>query len=359
MRPVHTRVLRSAGPRRVLVGLLCVIASPASAGQLLQPGFYSHEPATIRLSDARSGAVCTDDAGIRAVCEPAQKVYIKGEESCDWSPDQQYPCSRFGYEFSYSGAKPGTNLQCTRTRYSPGTGEQQDTYQQAIDDESGHVFYSTFRTYAPVDARVILSEVHDCAYGGDRVATIEFIIYYEPGVGGSGAGDEADQYFAEVPNSCSNPYLTEDTASALLQATGARRHAASEHLPVLQSQCIYGAAGGQKGQVGYVFKFMLSDMFDVNRLSAQQIEFNATFANGGTAPQEILDGPGRKAFVFRKADRATLFVITGIKGRKDFAGRSNEFVAQYYLDHPDIDFASKQDALLEQARLHMRHWREE
>jgi hypothetical protein len=97
-------------------------------------------------------------------------------------------------------------------------------------------------------------------------------------------------------------------------------------------------------------------MFDVDRLSAEQIEFNATFANGGTAPDQILQNPGRKAFVFRKGNRTTLFVITGIKGPKDFAGRSTDFVAQYYIDHPHIDDASKQGALLEQARLHMQHW---
>lgn len=82
------------------------------------------------------------------------------------------------------------------------------------------------------------------------------------------------------------------------------------------------------------------------------------FANGGAAPEDVLDIPGERAFDFRKADRATVFVITGVKGRNDFAGRATEFVAQYYLDHPDIDFASKQGALLQQARMHMNQWRQ-
>ena len=344
--------------RRMLPGVMCVLVAPALAGQSLQPGVYYHEPSTISLGDVASGGVCTDENGVQAVCETAHKIYIKGEETCDWSPDQQYPCTRFGYEFNYAEAQPQTKLECKRRRYSPKTGEQNDSYEQAIDGESGHVFYSTFRTYAPVDERVILSEVHECSYAGEPVATIEFIIYYEPGVGGPGSGDEADQYFPEVPDACSHPYLTEDTASALLQATGVRRHAASEHIPSLQSQCIYGAAGGQKGQVGYVFKFMLSDMFDVDQLPAQQIEFNATFANGGAAPEEILESPGRKAFLFRKGDRATLFVITDIEGSKDLVGRSRKFVAQYYIDHPDMDYASKQGVLLEQAHMHMQHWQQ-
>lgn len=349
----------SHSARRTLLGVMCILAAPAPAGQSLQPGVYYHEPSTISLSNVASGGVCTDENGIQTVCETAHKIYIRGEETCDWSPDQQYPCTRFGYEFSYSEAQSQTRLECKRRRYSPRTGEQNDTYEQAIDAESGRVFYSTFRTYAPVEERSILSEVHECSYAGELVATIEFIIYYEPGVGGPGSGDEADRYFVEVPNACSDPYLTDTTASALLRATGARRHAASEHVPILQSQCIYGAAGGQKGQVGYVFKFMLADMFDVDRLPAKQIEFNATFANGGTAPEETLESPGRKAFLFRKGDRATLFVITGIKGREDLAGRPTEFVAQYYIDHPDMDYASKQGALLEQARMHLQHWRQQ
>jgi hypothetical protein len=356
LHPLRTRILCFGDAGRLTLAAVCLLVSPALVAQSLQPGFFVHPSGTIHLDGARSGLVCTDGAGIRAVCEPAHRVYITGEETCDWSPAQQYPCTRFGYEFGYSDAAPGTNLDCTRTRYSPRTGEQTDTYRQAIDDASGRVFYSTFRTYAPVDERVILSEVHECAYGGTPVATIEFIIYYEPGVGGPVVN--TDPYFPEVPDTCSAPYLTEDKARELLQAPGAQRHVSSDHTPILQSQCIYGAAGGGKGQVGYVFKFMLSDMFDVDRLSAQQIDFNATFANGGTAPEEILASPGRKAFIFRKGDRVTLFVITGIKGRADPVGRSNEFVAQYYIDQPDIDFASKRGALLEQAHLHMRHWRE-
>lgn len=351
----HTRV----GLFRMALYSLCLVSIQGFAGQSLQPGFYYHEPSAITLESASSGLICTDADGKKTLCEPAIKILVTGEDTCNWPVGQQNPCTNFGYEFNYSGAQQGTYLECSRTRYNPRTGEQKDSYSRAIDAESGRIAFQTFRTYAPVDERLIFSEVHDCSYLGERVATIEFMIYYEPEVGSDGSGDNADQHFAEVPNACSSPYLTEDTAAGLLRATGARKHVASEHIPVLQSQCLYGAAGGQQGQVGYVFKFMLSDMFDVDKLATQQLDFNATFANGGTAPDQILENPGARAYVFRKGDRATLFVITGIKGRKDFAGRSTEFVAQYYIDHPEMDYASKQGALLEQARLHMRHWTRE
>lgn len=333
--------------------MLLVACSGIASAEMLQPGFHYHEPSTITLSNAGSGTICADESGALDLCERAARVVIEGEATCEYSGNE-YPCTRFGYEFDYSDATPGTELECDRMRYDPKSGEQNDSYTRAIEAESGRIAFLTFRTFAPVEERLIFSEVHHCSYRGERVATIEFIIHYEPGAGG--AGEDAAPRFPEVPNACSDPYLTEDTAESLLRASAVRRHAATEHIPVLQSQCIYGAAAGGSGQVGYVFKFMLSDMFDVDRLSTQQVDFNATFANGGAAPEEILTEPGRRAYIFRKGDRATLFVITGIKGRDDFAGRENEFVALYYIDKADLDFAAKQGLLLEQARLHMRHW---
>lgn len=334
-------------------------ATVASAdGRSLQPGFYDHDPSTITLDSAASGVICADADGKKSICEPAIKVVITGEDTCNWPEGQQNPCTNFGYELMYSDATPGTSLQCEITRYDPRSGERKDSYERAIDSASGRIAFLTFRTYAPVQERLLFSEVHHCSYLGEPVATIEFMIYYEPGVGGPGSDDEADQYFPEVPDACSSPYLTEQTASGLLRSSTARKHAASEHIAALQSQCIYGA-GSKPGQVGYVFKFMLSDMFDVDKVEEMQLDFNATFANGGAAPVEIMESPGARAYVFLKGDRSTLFVITGIKGRKDFVGRPREFVAQYYLDHPDLDHDARIGALLIQAGLHMRHWSEQ
>lgn len=373
LRFVPAGLSRVARAGRLTLALIFLLASPALTAQSLQPGFFAHDAETISIDSARSGLVCGVATGRPSVCDPAHKVVITGEQTCDWSPSQQYPCTRFGYEFDYSAAEPGTQLDCSRTRYSPATGEQTNSYQQPIDNAGGRVFYSTFRTYAPVDTRVIQSEVHECTYGGAAVATIEFIIYYEPGVGGSdgdgtggGRGDgssddtgtdtgQADPYFPEVPNACSSPYLTDDTAKGLLRAPAVRQHVASEHIPSLQSQCIYRGGAGSKGEVGYVFKFMMAGMFDVDQLSEQQINFNATFSNGGTAAEAIMQSPGRKSFLFRKGKRATLFVITGIDG-PDVFGEPSVFVAQYYIDHTDIDFEARKTALLEEARRHMRHW---
>jgi len=217
--------LTGVGLLRMTPTVLCLVSIQVFAGQSLQPGFYYHEPSVITLENASSGLICTDAQGQKSLCEPAIKILVTGEDTCNWPVGQQNPCTNFGYEFDYSGAKGGTHLECSRKRYNPRTGEQKDSYRRAIDGERGQVVYQSFRTYAPVDERSIFSEVHDCSYLGEKVATIEFMIYYEPEVGGEGPGDNADRYFSEVPDACSSPYLTQATAAGLLRATAARKHA--------------------------------------------------------------------------------------------------------------------------------------
>jgi len=330
----------------------------AARAESIQPGFFYHDPSGIRLTAARSGAACVEDEKPTGVCEKAHRILITGEETCDYPPDKRYPCTWFGYEFDYQDATPGTSIECTVTRTDPRGRRTSDKYSYRLGNASGHIFKPEFRTYAPVEERVILAEVHECSYQGELVSTVEFLIYYEPGTGiaaGDAAGD-ADLYFPETPDACSDPYLTERTAEGLLNAPSVRRHAASEHIPTFWSQCLYGATGGGRGSVGYVFKFMLSDMFDVDKVDRRQIIFNATFAQGNAPLNEVREDLGDLAFVFEEGNRTTLFVITGIKGPKDGANRSTEFTANYYIEHPEIGHEDRRDKLVEQAKRHLREW---
>ena len=135
-----------------------------------------------------------------------------------------------------------------------------------------------------------------------------------------------------------------------------RKHAASEHIPTFWSQCLYRATGGGRGRVGYVFKFMLSDMYDVDKVDRRQIIFNATFGQGDAPLREVREDLGDLAFVFEEGNRTTLFMITGIKGPKDDAGRSTEFITNYYIEHPEMEHEARLGKLLDQARLHLEHW---
>ncbi len=221
-------------------------------------------------------------------------------------------------------------------------------YEHQLDTSNGRIFHSTFRTYAPVDQRTILSEVHECRYDNEMLTTIEYIIYYEP------KADKAPDRvsYNEVPVACDEPYLAETAAAGLLNAE-AKRSAASEHVPILSSQCFYSSRGTSARETGLVFKFMLSDMFNVAKVPSMQLRFNATFAAGGADLKGEVDGLGDKTFIFEKGDRTTLFVITGIGGRNDFAGRPTELIAMYYLDRPDLRAEDRLERLVSLAREHL------
>ncbi|MEJ2604343.1 MAG: hypothetical protein P8172_13830, partial [Gammaproteobacteria bacterium] len=157
-------------------------------------------------------------------------------------------------------------------------------------------------------------------------------------------------------NACADPYLTERRAAGLLNASGARQRAGTEHIPTFWSQCLYGASDGTPGRVGYVFKFMLSDLYDVDKVDREQITFNATFGQGNAPLREVREDLGDLAFVFEEGNRTTLFMISGIKGPKDGAGRSTELVANYFLEHKNLDHEERLARLVEQAKLHLREW---
>lgn len=340
--------------------VVCLLAllqpSQALAGESLQLGVYYHDPddTALKLKNVKSGLVCSEDGEPRQVCEKAIKIYITGDETCDWSPDTEYPCTRFGFEFDYEGATPGSTIDCEIQRRDPMGRRTSGTRRHELESASGHIFYPTFRTYAPVEERSILSEVHECSYEGQRLASIEYIIYYEPELSSTEDGKaSADRpAFYEVPVACDTPFFPAGVAAGLLAAP-AKPSAANEHVPVLSSQCYYSGRGVSGRQTGMVFKFMLSDMFNVDKVPMVQLRFNATFANGGAELKEVRKDVGDMAFVFEKGERTTLMVITGFAGRDDFAGRPTELIATYYLDRPTISAAARLDMLLPLAHEHL------
>ena len=352
----HQAPARRPGPALLAVLLLPMTALADGA---VQRGVNYLEPDSgLELSGIRSGPVCSDTDGPSGVCEAAQKIVITGQQRCEHAPGTVYPCTRFGYEFDYRGAEPGSTIDCTVKRQDPMGRRKTDPYTHKLDAASGRILYPTYRTHGPVDKRLIFSEVHRCSYQGQPLVNIEYIIYYEPDSPAAGASDAevADAYFPEVPPACGQPFLSEDKARRLLDAVQVKPSAANEHLPQLQSQCLYSARGGPGRQVGYVYKFMLSDMFDVDKLDPMQVQFNATFASGGAELKQTRDEVGDRAFVFLKGDRTTLLVITGIKGRKDFAGRDQEFIANYYLDHPGLTHEQRAGMLIDVAEQDLDTW---
>ncbi len=332
----------------------------AAAGTAVQPGVFYFEPDGIdlQLENLRSGTLCLSSEDAEAVCDADVKVLVAGEDSCELTDGSRAPCTRFGYAFDYRGASPGNTIDCTAERRDPMGRGQSFQYRLPLPETSGRIFFPTFRPFRSVDSRLIFSEVHKCSYQGEMLVNMEYMLYYEPGtvVAQAGAGQTADPQFPEVPLACASPYLTEAKARGLLNVTEVKPSAANEHIPELQSQCIYSGASGQVGQVGYVYKFMLADMFDVDKLEPMQVEFNATFASGGAQLTETRNELGDRAFVFRKGDRTSLLVITGIRGSKGPTGRDREFIADYHLDHPELAHARRTDMLIELAEEDLETW---
>lgn len=157
----------------------------------------------------------------------------------------------------------------------------------------------------------------------------------------------------EIPDACS--YLTEVAARGFLDVEAVSPSAGNEHIPTFWSQCIYGGRGASGGEVGFVFKFMVWDLFDT-ALDPIQLNFNAQFTGGGVAPSRTLDDPGKVTFTFEDGDRTTVMLVTGIQGPHDNFGRPSEVVATYYIDDSDRAHQEKVEELLGVARRHEAEW---
>lgn len=349
-----------------VITLLCSVGSFAFAGETVQPGFYSHEPAGvgIRISGARSGEICTDPSGSDNVCSVATKITVEGRDSCMGTDGQQYTCTRFGYRFDFSGATPDTEIRCKSTR-NDGFKKRDMDYTIAVESESGSIFHPAWIPYGPVERRIMLTEVHECSYSGASLATIEYIISYEPSANpaprpSGGADPSIDEPFIEeVPHACN--YLTRDLASTWVRDGDVQKNSTADmHVPKLQSVCMYTAIHAAERDARIQFKFHLYELFDVEKLAPMQVLFHATFLGGGNEPQDTLLDLGKISFVYDLPNDVTsLLVVTGMQGPPDGADRPMEFTASYYLRDPGRTHDERLVLLLEEARENLESWRSE
>lgn len=346
--------------------LLCFVGSSAFAGETVQPGFYSHEPAGvgIRISGARSGEICTDASGSDKVCSVATKITVEGRDNCIGTEGQQYTCTRFGYRYDFSGATPDTEIRCHATR-NDGFNKREMDYTIAVESDSGSIFHPAWIPYGPVERRMMLTEVHECSYSGASLATIEYIITYEPSANPaprpSGGPDPSidEPFIEEVPKACN--YLTRELAVTWVRDEDVQNNTSADmHVPNLQSLCMYTAIHAAERDARIQFKFHLYDFFDVEKLAPMQLLFHATFLGGGNEPQDTMYDLGKISFVYDLANDVTsLLVVTGMQGPPDGAGRPMEFTASYYLRDPGRTHEDRLVLLLEEARENLESWRSE
>ena len=165
---------------------------------------------------------------------------------------------------------------------------------------------------------------------------------------------EREPLMADVPNACA--YLSERLASEWLRAP-VTASAANEHIPTFSSQCAWSGRGVRNRHAGFVFKYMVWEMFDVEGLPPEQIKFNVSFAVGNLPLVQTLPEPGKGAFVFHSRDATVLLVVTGFRGPPDGAKRPQAFVATYRLSDPQTAHDLRLAKLMEQAQRHVREWR--
>ena len=358
-----------AAPTWVLVAsLLClVLLSPiAYAGESIQRGFYSHEPDSIDLgiSAVRSGELCTDVTGSDSICSIETAITVTGQDTCVGDDGKSYPCTRYGYRYDYDGATPGTEIRCQTTR-NDGFKKRQKEYSIPLDSDAGSVFQPEWIGYGPVERRVMITEVHACSYRGELLATIEYIITYEPSAipvassptapTSDGPHPDVDEpYIDEVPDACL--YLTDGVAMEWVR-DGDVQNNHGEHTPFYRSLCWYSAIHAAERNAKLQFSFQLYDLYDIEKISQPQLIFNATFAGGGYEPQEILHNLGKFSFVYElPKDTTAVMIITGTQGPPDGVGRPMEFTVTLILQDPGREHHERRKLLIEFARESLTTW---
>ena len=339
---------------------------PVHAGETIQPGFYSHEPANvgIRITRARSGQVCTDSTGAENVCSTETKLTVNGIDTCLGDDRKPHPCTRYGYRYDYEGATAGTEINCQATR-NDGFNKRSKDYTIKLNSDAGSVFQPEWIGYGPVERRTMLTEVHDCSYLGERLTTIEYIITYEPSMNpatsiptgpvNKGPHPDVDEpYIEEVPDACL--YLTPDVASEWVRDSDIQDNH-GEHTPFFRSLCWYSAIHAAERNARFQFSFQLYDLFDIDNLPEAQLIFNATFAGGGHPPQEILRNLGKITFIYDLPnDTTAVLIIMGMQGPPDGAGRPMEFTTSLTLRDPGREHDERRKILIEFAREALGPW---
>lgn len=340
---------------------------PANSAETVQPGIVLHDTGkpNITLSAFRSGEICSDVDGSDNICNTGTSFTVLGHDTCIGDDGKAYPCTRYGYRYDYAGATPGTEIECTATRRDPFR-QQQKSYAIAIDKEAGTVLQPEWIGFGPVERRAMLTEVHECTYLGAPLATIEYLITYEPSADPSAnpagwAGDDPhkkidEPYSKGVPNACN--YLTQDLANLWVQAPVLEYIGANEHMPILRSHCAWYGEEDLALGARMEHKYHLYELFDVDMRSRDQLLFHATFAAGGHAPVAVRTDLGKITFVYELAseNRSAISVVTGIQGPPDGAGRPMELLAHYQLRTDKRTHQQRLDCLFDLARKSLALW---
>ncbi len=159
--------------------------------------------------------------------------------------------------------------------------------------------------------------------------------------------------FDTIPDACES--LTEQLASQLI-GQEVRSTASTEHIPTFSSACEYAGTGAGGRKVNFTYKFMMLEMFDLDTLPPEQLDFNVMFATGGRPGSEKLPEPGRVTYVFHDRDRTTVLMLPGVRGPDETLNAPSALVATYQLKNSALGKEQRRNLLLDEARKDAERW---
>ena len=171
--------------------LFALIALSAALVVGAQAAPQEAAPSELQITNLRVGLVCPHSHSERgSICFDATQVPITGQGTCVYA-GQEYPCTWYGFEFDYTGARPGDELACVITSSSPvsygnpiGPGEQnvaRAEYRLPLENSAGH-FYNPQYTLSGPHAPNISSVTNEtvCSFGGREMFRFHLEVQYPP-----------------------------------------------------------------------------------------------------------------------------------------------------------------------------------
>ena len=147
---------------------------------------YTNSIEATEIENFESGLVC-DAKGEKWLCHNTVDIYITGQGSCVYNK-KDYPCTWYGFSFSYKNNKPGTKLECKYSQTHLGNSGNPNeeiskntdsgSYEIVLDKSEGYFFNPQYTILTIAEkSNQTESIVTNCSINGELVANFSFILH--------------------------------------------------------------------------------------------------------------------------------------------------------------------------------------
>ena len=162
--------------RALLSGFVLAVAACGARG-------HAEE---LTITNLRVGEVCQElvvgeaqTSRKSGICFETNEIHINGQGLCRAAGfSDPVPCTWYGYEFDYSGARPGEIITCKLTASMPGTylnprevvieDSTSFEYEHALETPSGHVYNPQYSILQAGGPRGIILDDETVCFAGDN-----------------------------------------------------------------------------------------------------------------------------------------------------------------------------------------------